>query len=171
MGSLLPASSRTWLHCASLQAVDILKTERLGHGYHTLEDQALYDRLRQENMHFEVSRPGIWEEPSPAVPTSYIERQKAGQVPGTRGVAPGPDTGEGSAWPGAIPASHTPALPDLPLVQLPHWCLEAGHGACSRSVSSVPLGLFNFVPGRPKREETAGTGHQPTPGLLDMKSL
>ncbi|KAM4842354.1 adenosine deaminase [Thomomys bottae] len=36
------------------EAVDILKTERLGHGYHTLEDEALYKRLRQENMHFEV---------------------------------------------------------------------------------------------------------------------
>ncbi|XP_005002840.2 adenosine deaminase isoform X1 [Cavia porcellus] len=36
------------------EAVDILKTERIGHGYHTIEDQALYDRLRKENMHFEV---------------------------------------------------------------------------------------------------------------------
>ncbi|KAL2763674.1 adenosine deaminase isoform 2 [Daubentonia madagascariensis] len=36
------------------EAVDVLKTERLGHGYHTLEDEALYNRLRQENMHFEV---------------------------------------------------------------------------------------------------------------------
>ncbi|XP_037668397.1 adenosine deaminase isoform X1 [Choloepus didactylus] len=36
------------------EAVDNLKTERLGHGYHTLEDEALYNRLRQENMHFEV---------------------------------------------------------------------------------------------------------------------
>ncbi|TEA15370.1 hypothetical protein DBR06_SOUSAS5010078, partial [Sousa chinensis] len=36
------------------EAVDVLKTERLGHGYHTLEDPALYNRLRQENMHFEV---------------------------------------------------------------------------------------------------------------------
>ncbi|KAM4831739.1 adenosine deaminase isoform 1-T1 [Urocitellus parryii] len=36
------------------EAVDILKTERVGHGYHTLDDQALYNRLRQENMHFEV---------------------------------------------------------------------------------------------------------------------
>ncbi|XP_049725809.1 adenosine deaminase isoform X3 [Elephas maximus indicus] len=36
------------------EAVDRLKTERLGHGYHTLEDEALYSRLRQENMHFEV---------------------------------------------------------------------------------------------------------------------
>ncbi|KAL4666823.1 hypothetical protein H8959_005512 [Pygathrix nigripes] len=36
------------------EAVDILKIERLGHGYHTLEDQALYDRLRQENMHLAI---------------------------------------------------------------------------------------------------------------------
>ncbi|XP_006881786.1 PREDICTED: adenosine deaminase [Elephantulus edwardii] len=36
------------------EAVDLLKTERLGHGYHTLEDEALYQRLLQENMHFEV---------------------------------------------------------------------------------------------------------------------
>ncbi|XP_044118916.1 adenosine deaminase [Neovison vison] len=36
------------------EAVDTLKTERLGHGYHTLEDEALYARLLQENMHFEV---------------------------------------------------------------------------------------------------------------------
>ncbi|XP_002721107.3 adenosine deaminase [Oryctolagus cuniculus] len=36
------------------QAVDVLKTERLGHGYHTLEDEALYSRLLQQNMHFEV---------------------------------------------------------------------------------------------------------------------
>ncbi|KAB0395528.1 hypothetical protein E2I00_010901, partial [Balaenoptera physalus] len=35
------------------EAVDTLKTERLGHGYHTLEDPVLYNRLRQENMHFE----------------------------------------------------------------------------------------------------------------------
>ncbi|XP_037020454.2 adenosine deaminase [Artibeus jamaicensis] len=36
------------------EAVDTLKTERLGHGYHTLDDEALYTRLRQNNMHFEV---------------------------------------------------------------------------------------------------------------------
>ncbi|KAM6163858.1 LOW QUALITY PROTEIN: adenosine deaminase-like [Rhynchocyon petersi] len=39
---------------ASLQAVDVLKTERVGHGYHTLEDETLYQRLLKENMHFEV---------------------------------------------------------------------------------------------------------------------
>ncbi|XP_033622925.1 adenosine deaminase isoform X4 [Fukomys damarensis] len=36
------------------EAVDVLKTERVGHGYHTLEDKTLYDRLQKENMHFEV---------------------------------------------------------------------------------------------------------------------
>ncbi|KAH0501761.1 Adenosine deaminase [Microtus ochrogaster] len=36
------------------EAVDTLKTNRVGHGYHTLEDEALYKRLLQENMHFEV---------------------------------------------------------------------------------------------------------------------
>ncbi|XP_004698336.1 adenosine deaminase [Echinops telfairi] len=36
------------------EAVDTLRTERVGHGYHTLEDEALYSRLRRENMHFEV---------------------------------------------------------------------------------------------------------------------
>uniref|UniRef100_A0A7N5JHE4 Adenosine deaminase n=1 Tax=Ailuropoda melanoleuca TaxID=9646 RepID=A0A7N5JHE4_AILME len=41
-------------HVKAYEAVDTLKTERLGHGYRTLEDEALYARLRQENMHFEV---------------------------------------------------------------------------------------------------------------------
>ncbi|KAM7126896.1 adenosine deaminase [Molossus nigricans] len=36
------------------EAVDRLKAERVGHGYHTLDDEALYKRLREENMHFEV---------------------------------------------------------------------------------------------------------------------
>ncbi|KAF3824913.1 hypothetical protein GH733_010247, partial [Mirounga leonina] len=60
-GALLPASSPpcTGLHSASPQAVDTLKTERLGHGYHTLEDETLYARLRQENMHFEASGQGV----------------------------------------------------------------------------------------------------------------
>lgn len=47
-------TARAGLHSAGPQAVDTLKTERLGHGYHTLEDEALYTRLRQANMHFEV---------------------------------------------------------------------------------------------------------------------
>uniref|UniRef100_A0A8D0VNC7 Adenosine deaminase n=1 Tax=Sus scrofa TaxID=9823 RepID=A0A8D0VNC7_PIG len=49
-----PATAHAGLHSAGPQAVDTLKTERLGHGYHTLEDEALYTRLRQANMHFEV---------------------------------------------------------------------------------------------------------------------
>ena len=54
-GVLLPApKAHAGLHAACPQAVDTLKTERLGHGYHTLEDAALYNTLRQENMHFEV---------------------------------------------------------------------------------------------------------------------
>uniref|UniRef100_A0A8C8ZBG4 Adenosine deaminase n=1 Tax=Prolemur simus TaxID=1328070 RepID=A0A8C8ZBG4_PROSS len=44
---------RSGIH-RTVHAVDVLKTERLGHGYHTLGDKTLYDRLRQENMHFEV---------------------------------------------------------------------------------------------------------------------
>uniref|UniRef100_A0A2K5NG26 Adenosine deaminase n=1 Tax=Cercocebus atys TaxID=9531 RepID=A0A2K5NG26_CERAT len=51
----IPGSSLLPGHVQAYQeAVDILKTERLGHGYHTLEEQALYDRLWQENMHFEI---------------------------------------------------------------------------------------------------------------------
>ena len=57
-GVLLPAppapEAHAGLHAVCPQAVDTLKTERLGHGYHTLEDATLYNRLRQENMHFEV---------------------------------------------------------------------------------------------------------------------
>ncbi|XP_016105271.1 adenosine deaminase-like isoform X1 [Sinocyclocheilus grahami] len=36
------------------EAVEVLKAERIGHGYHTLEDQALYNQLLQQNMHFEM---------------------------------------------------------------------------------------------------------------------
>jgi adenosine deaminase len=50
--------------------VDILKTERLGHGYHTLEDEALYHRLRQENMHFEV-RGQSWGKTVPGYPNPF----------------------------------------------------------------------------------------------------
>lgn len=55
-GTLLPNSTAplTGLLSASLQAVDRLKAERVGHGYHTLDDEALYNRLREKNMHFEV---------------------------------------------------------------------------------------------------------------------
>lgn len=36
------------------QAVEVLKAERVGHGYRTLEDQSLYRKLLAQNMHFEV---------------------------------------------------------------------------------------------------------------------
>ncbi|XP_051516944.1 adenosine deaminase-like isoform X1 [Myxocyprinus asiaticus] len=36
------------------EAVDVLKAERIGHGYHTFEDEALYKRLLKEDMHFEM---------------------------------------------------------------------------------------------------------------------
>ncbi|XP_076840321.1 adenosine deaminase isoform X2 [Brachyhypopomus gauderio] len=36
------------------EAVEVLKAERIGHGYHTVEDQHLYNQLLQSNMHFET---------------------------------------------------------------------------------------------------------------------
>ncbi|XP_030067680.1 adenosine deaminase [Microcaecilia unicolor] len=36
------------------EAVEILKAERIGHGYHTIEDPVLYKELLEKNMHFEL---------------------------------------------------------------------------------------------------------------------
>lgn len=36
------------------EAVEVLKAERIGHGYRTLEDQELYQTLLDKNMHFEM---------------------------------------------------------------------------------------------------------------------
>ncbi|KAF1390009.1 hypothetical protein PFLUV_G00053610 [Perca fluviatilis] len=36
------------------EAVEVLKAERVGHGYNTLEDQVLYKKLLAQNMHFEM---------------------------------------------------------------------------------------------------------------------
>ncbi|KAG7478370.1 hypothetical protein MATL_G00079900 [Megalops atlanticus] len=36
------------------EAVEVLKAERIGHGYHTIEDEVLYKQLLKQNMHFEV---------------------------------------------------------------------------------------------------------------------
>ncbi|KAI3357795.1 hypothetical protein L3Q82_016186, partial [Scortum barcoo] len=36
------------------EAVEVLKAERVGHGYRTLEDQVLYEKLLAQNMHFEL---------------------------------------------------------------------------------------------------------------------
>lgn len=36
------------------QALDVMCAERIGHGYHALDDAALYARMRANNIHFEV---------------------------------------------------------------------------------------------------------------------
>ncbi|XP_037539711.1 adenosine deaminase [Nematolebias whitei] len=36
------------------EAVEVLKAERIGHGYSTLEDHTLYKQLLDQNMHFET---------------------------------------------------------------------------------------------------------------------
>ncbi|XP_076022213.1 adenosine deaminase [Genypterus blacodes] len=36
------------------EAVEVLKAERIGHGYRTIEDQNLYKKLLAQNMHFEL---------------------------------------------------------------------------------------------------------------------
>ncbi|NXY38817.1 ADA deaminase, partial [Pomatorhinus ruficollis] len=45
--------TRKWFSCA-LQAVYVLKAERVGHGYHVVEDPELYKELLKIKMHFEV---------------------------------------------------------------------------------------------------------------------
>lgn len=91
-GVLLPAppapEAHAGLHDACPQAVDTLKTERLGHGYHTLEDATLYNRLRQENMHFEVRGRGGEDR----------EAVQSGAGPVARGVARGPQRGGQGPW-------------------------------------------------------------------------
>ena len=37
-----------------LYSIDIMGAERIGHGYHALDDPAVYQRCRDENVHFEV---------------------------------------------------------------------------------------------------------------------
>ena len=39
----------------SSKALNILHAERIGHGYHVLEDEMLYRRIIDENIHLEVS--------------------------------------------------------------------------------------------------------------------
>ena len=36
------------------QAVDKLYASRVGHGYHVLDDELLYERMRRSHIHFEV---------------------------------------------------------------------------------------------------------------------
>uniref|UniRef100_A0A3B5MB54 Adenosine deaminase n=1 Tax=Xiphophorus couchianus TaxID=32473 RepID=A0A3B5MB54_9TELE len=41
-------------HRTAYEAVEVLKAERVGHGYNTLQDPALYRKLLEQNMHFEM---------------------------------------------------------------------------------------------------------------------
>lgn len=60
--------------------MDILKTERVGHGYHTIEDEALYNRLLKENMHFEVRCQGRERERELSLATLCLsDRDRAGR--------------------------------------------------------------------------------------------
>lgn len=77
-----------------------------------------------------------------------------------------PAWGLGTVWPGGTRASHLPALPGLPLVQLPHRRLEVGHGAPGGSVRPRPWGPFGFVQQSEGWEGSAGAGCWPTRGLL-----
>lgn len=55
MGALLRCGAEQRSRLLSVfQAVEVLKAERVGHGYRTLEDPALYRQLLDQNMHFEV---------------------------------------------------------------------------------------------------------------------
>ncbi|KAM4691738.1 adenosine deaminase-like [Rhinophrynus dorsalis] len=36
------------------EAIEVLKAERIGHGYHTLQDSELYNQILNMNMHFEM---------------------------------------------------------------------------------------------------------------------
>ncbi|RXM96906.1 Adenosine deaminase [Acipenser ruthenus] len=40
--------------CCMRHMPKVLKAERIGHGYHTVEDQELYSQLLKQNMHFET---------------------------------------------------------------------------------------------------------------------
>ncbi|PFX10995.1 Adenosine deaminase, partial [Stylophora pistillata] len=42
------------LHFVSLEALDTLHAERIGHGYHVIQDAELYQRIVKEKIHLEV---------------------------------------------------------------------------------------------------------------------
>lgn len=64
--------------------MDILKTERVGHGYHTIEDEALYNRLLKENMHFEVRCQGRERERESCLWLPYAFQTETGQAGSVR---------------------------------------------------------------------------------------
>ena len=56
--TVVPASTtQLKAHCIFfVKALDILHAERIGHGYHVLEDNVLYKRIIDEGIHLEVSK-------------------------------------------------------------------------------------------------------------------
>lgn len=99
------------------QAVYLLKAERIGHGYHVLEDPELYRELLKTRMHFEV-RPrrcrvgggSAWARPCAALPArSYLPAQLRFR----------------SAWLILFYCLELPQ-PGLPLVQLSDWSMSSG---------------------------------------------
>ncbi|KAG2461899.1 ADA deaminase, partial [Polypterus senegalus] len=50
----IPTSKWARIQIFASKAVEVLKAERIGHGYHTIEDDLLYKELLKQNMHFET---------------------------------------------------------------------------------------------------------------------
>ena len=44
------------LHFVFVEALDILHAERIGHGYHVIQDAELYRRTVKERIHLEVRK-------------------------------------------------------------------------------------------------------------------
>ena len=44
------------LHFVFVEALDILHAERIGHGYHVIQDAELYRRTVEERIHLEVRK-------------------------------------------------------------------------------------------------------------------
>ncbi|XP_063319438.1 adenosine deaminase [Pelmatolapia mariae] len=64
------------------EAVEVLKAERVGHGYSTLEDKDLYKKLLAQNMHFETcpissKLTGAWKEEFKIHPVVTFMNDKA----------------------------------------------------------------------------------------------
>ena len=42
-------------HFLTSQAIEELGAERIGHGYHVMEDDKIYQLAKEKNIHFEVN--------------------------------------------------------------------------------------------------------------------
>ena len=38
------------------EAIEVLKADRIGHGYHVLDDESIYELAKTANVHFEVRK-------------------------------------------------------------------------------------------------------------------